>query len=150
VESSDTLMRSVAEDWRYSCALPADLRSASRARAFVCQCLVEHRLLHLIDTVRLLASEPATNVVVHARTSSTLTLSRSGSAVVLHLTDGSSRAPTRRPASEALETGGYGLGILDAVSVEWGVTRGAGSSKTVWARFDTAPRRSAHRADDRP
>jgi hypothetical protein len=114
----------------------------------VCQCLVEHRLFHLVDTVRLVASELATNVVVHARTSSSLTLSRSGSGVVLHLSDGSSQAPARRPASEALETGGYGLGILDALSVEWGVTRDPGSGKTVWARFDAAPRRSAHQADD--
>src|SRR3954451_8939479 len=140
VTQSTTLSRAAADEWRHSCQLAADPRSASRARAFVCHHLVEHRLFHLVDTVRLVASELATNAVVHAQSSSTVTLLRSGSAVELHLTDGSSKEPSRRPLSDDLRTGGYGLRILDALSVEWGVIQRAGETKTVWVTFDAIPR----------
>jgi hypothetical protein len=78
---------------------------------------------------------------VHARTPSTLTLSRSGSAVKLELTDGSGQPPTRRLASpeQMLGTGGYGLGILDALSAEWGVITDFDRTKTMWASFDAYP-----------
>jgi anti-sigma regulatory factor (Ser/Thr protein kinase) len=145
VSHLDSLSQTPPETWRHSCSLAAEPRSASRARAFVCQCLVEYRLLHLVDSVRLVASELVTNAVVHAQTPSVLTLSRSGSALDLGLTDGSGQRPRRRPASseQSLETGGYGLGILDALSLEWGVITDFNSTKTIWARFDAHPRERA-------
>jgi anti-sigma regulatory factor (Ser/Thr protein kinase) len=133
--------QATAETWGYSCALPADPQSVWKARTFVRFYLIEYRLPHLVDSVRLVASELATNAVVHAQTPSRLTLSHSGSAVRLELTDGSGHPPTRRPASPAqtLETGGYGLGLLDALSLEWGVITDFNRSKTVWASFDADP-----------
>jgi hypothetical protein len=127
VSHLDSLSQTPPETWRHSCSLAAEPRSASRARAFVCQCLVEYRLLHLVDSVRLVASELVTNAVVHAQTPSVLTLSRSGSALDLGLTDGSGQRPRRRPAS----------------SLEWGVITDFNSTKTIWARFDAHPRERA-------
>ncbi len=142
MEQPNVASPATSTEWRHSCVLAAEPRSARKARAFVCHHLVEHRLLHLVDTVRLVASELATNAVVHARTSSTLTLSRSGSAVSLTVTDGSDLAPTKRRLAVdegELSTGGYGLGILDALSLDWGVTSGAGRTKTIWATFAARP-----------
>jgi hypothetical protein len=121
--------------------LAAEPKSASRARAFVCHHLVEYRLLHLVDNVRLVASELATNAIVHARTPSTLTLSRSGSTVLLELSDSSTDLPMRPPASQeqTVRTGGYGLGIFEALSLEWGVIIALTGTKTVWASFDAHP-----------
>ena len=132
--------QATAETWGYSCALAAEPQSAWKARTFVRFYLIEYRLPHLVDSVRLVASELATNAVVHAQTPSSLTLSQSGSAVKLALTDGSGQPPTRRLASpeQTLETGGYGLGILDALSLEWGVIADCNQAKTIWASFDAS------------
>jgi anti-sigma regulatory factor (Ser/Thr protein kinase) len=51
--------------WSDHTVLPASPDSPAEARAFVVRLLVEHRLLYLVDDVRLVASELATNAVVH-------------------------------------------------------------------------------------
>jgi hypothetical protein len=129
---------SAPDTWRYTCDLTTELRSAAKARAFVCHHLIEHRLLHLVDTVRLVASEQAIDATVYARTPSTFTLSRSGSVIPLLLTDGSTSAPARRPlpGEQALSPGARGLSTLDALSVEWGIFAGPDGSRTIWSRFD--------------
>ena len=47
-----------------------------RGRAFVSKHLVDHRLTFLVDTVRLVVSELATNALVHGQTAFVVTLSR--------------------------------------------------------------------------
>jgi hypothetical protein len=48
-------------EWCHETTLAAHPMSPARARRFVVQHLVEHRLLLLLDPVRLVASELATN-----------------------------------------------------------------------------------------
>jgi hypothetical protein len=88
------------------------------------------------------ARELAIDAAAHARTASTFTLSRSGSVVLLLLTDGSPSASARRPlpGEQVLGPGARGLGTLDALGVEWGIVTTPGRSRTIWSRFDARPR----------
>ena len=128
-----------AETWGYTCALAVE--PSSRARDFVRYYLIEGELAHLVDDVRLVASELVANAVVHSRTPSTLTLSRSGSVVKLELTDGSAPPRATPPTSneETRVTGGFGLGMLDALSLECGALVDSNRIKTIWATFDAYP-----------
>jgi hypothetical protein len=142
VEQATSPSPSAPDTWRYTCDLAAEPRSAAKARAFVCHHLIEHRLLHLVDTVRLVASELAIDAAAHARTASTFTLSRSGSVILLFLTDGSASASARRPlpGEQAVGPGARGLSTLDALGVKWGIVTSPGRSRTIWSRFDARPR----------
>jgi len=122
------------DTWRHTCELAPAPLSAGRAGAFVCHHLVEHRLLHLVDTIRLVANELAIDAAAHTRTPSTLTLSRSGSVILLLVTDGSASG------EQALAAGARGLGTLDALGVEWGIVTSPGRNRTIWSRFDARPR----------
>jgi two-component sensor histidine kinase len=125
--------------WSHDTRLVAEPLSAVRARAFVCQHLLEHQLPHLVDTLRLVASELATNSVVHAQTEFTLTLSEVDRTVVLALHDDSPSLP--RPCSpQPTDTGGRGLRVVQALSLDWGVSSDRSGSKTVWASFGTGRR----------
>ena len=114
-----------------------------RARHFVCSLLIDHRLLYLVEDVRLVVSELATNAIRHAKTPITVTLEQVDRAVLLTVTDGSFAAPVRQE-THLLDTGGRGLSIVALVSHEWGVIQGPGEAKSVWASFalpaDTRPR----------
>lgn len=121
-------------DWSYTTMLEAAPKSASRARAFVTRHLIEHRLLHLVDPVRLVASELATNALIHAQTVFTVTLSGSDSRVLLTVRDHSLALPDRR-AAQALDATGRGLEIVEIVSHAWGIDEDEAGSKGVWAAF---------------
>jgi hypothetical protein len=103
-------------------------------RHFVCSHLVEHRLSHLVDDVRLVASELAANAVRHARTPFKVILEKAGDSVFLSVQDGSPLPPALL-ASDRLDTAGRGISIVDLVSHDWGVTDGPGEGKSVWASF---------------
>ncbi len=60
--------------WSHETELEAESASASNARDFVCLHLDEHDLSHLVDDMRLVTSELATNALVHAHTPFTVTL----------------------------------------------------------------------------
>jgi anti-sigma regulatory factor (Ser/Thr protein kinase) len=141
MDQAAELSRGPSPEWAHSCTLEAEPRSAARARSFVLQHLVEHRLLHVVDAVRLVASELAANAIVHARTPFTLTLARTGSALLLIVADESPRQPARRPP-RALEENGYGLTIVELMTLEWGTTTDGAGTKTVWATFDARPPRA--------
>ena len=84
----------------------------------------------------LLLSELVTNAVRHARGGMILvavTLSRSHLLAQVH--DDSSNTPVRRAAGEA---GGWGLGLLDDLSTQWGVDQNAQDGKIVWFEIDDA------------
>jgi hypothetical protein len=105
------------------------------------QHLVEHRLLYLVDDIRLVASELAANAVVHARTTFTVSLEGRARSVLLTVRD-RSQAPLQAPDAppQALAMTGRGLAIVNAISESWGVTGWEGDSKAVWASFDVRPR----------
>jgi hypothetical protein len=128
-------------NWIHGTILQATPISAAGARAFVCQHLVDHRLRHLVDPVRLVASELATNALVHGQTPFVVTLSRDDDTVRLAVSDDSAWAADRDP-DHVLRAGGRGLGIVDFLSRDWGVITGVGS-KTAWATFDTRQGRSS-------
>jgi len=131
----------VAEpNWSYGTTFEATPLSASEARAFVSHHLVDDRLLYLVDPVRLVASELATNALVHGQTPFVVTLSREDDTVRLTVRDDSDWVASRGP-DQVLQAGGRGLKIVDVLSSDWGVISAVGS-KTVWALFETRPVRS--------
>jgi anti-sigma regulatory factor (Ser/Thr protein kinase) len=124
--------------WQHQALLPPDPASAATVREFVCRGLSDHDLPHLIDDVRLAASELATNAVLHARQPFTVSLRGDDCLVVLSVRDSSRRSPVQGAAQET-DTHGRGLAIVEAVSHDWGVHRGTGTAKSVWASFEVTP-----------
>lgn len=126
-------------DWSHETVLAAEPVSASKARDFVCQHLVAHDLLYLVEAVRLVASELATNAMLHARTPFIVTLSELDGVVLLDIRDGSVSVPVRtRPQVEA--RGGRGTVLVELLSHEWGAGTDGSGSKSVWASFATRNR----------
>jgi anti-sigma regulatory factor (Ser/Thr protein kinase) len=128
--------------WSHETVLAADAGSAARARTFVVDHLVEHRLLYLVDDVRLVASELATNAVVHAQTAFTVILEGHPDSVLLTVRDGSQTVPAlpRPPPARESGTTGRGLVIVNLSSHAWGVAGEEDSGKSVWARFQLRSR----------
>ena len=124
-------------NWCHETSLPAEPTSARRARAFVIHHLVEHRLMYLLDPVRLITSELTTNAIQHAHTAFTVTLKGFDDVVVVTVEDFLMLNPGRSVPPQVLATSGRGLGIVEVLSDEWGVVNDRPGSKTVWASFAT-------------
>jgi hypothetical protein len=122
--------------WSHETLLPGEALSVLRARRFVCSHLVDHRLLYLVEDVRLVASELAANAVRHARTPFSVSLALADRLVMLTVRDGSSDLPVHRSVGP-LDTSGRGVSIIDLVSSDWGVVDAPGGGKSVWASFAT-------------
>jgi anti-sigma regulatory factor (Ser/Thr protein kinase) len=120
--------------WSHEIELAADPASPGRARHFVALHLVEHGLRYLVEDVRLVVSEFATNAVLHARTPFTVGLGSTDRSVLVAVRDGAVAVPVAVVA-ELLAVGGRGLHIVDRLSTAWGVVAGD-ASKSVWASFD--------------
>jgi anti-sigma regulatory factor (Ser/Thr protein kinase) len=122
--------------WSHEAALSGEALSVLRARRFVCVHLVEHRLLYLVDEVRLVAGELAANAVRHAHSAFTVRLAQSERAVLVSVHDDSPIAPGLL-APRLTDTAGRGVFMIDLVSDDWGVTAAPGEGKYVWASFST-------------
>ena len=122
--------------WGYEIDLAAELISASTARRFVGCRLGAHDLSYLVDDVRMVVSELVANVLVHARSPMVVSLVGDAMSVLLTVRDGSPSFPVRATADDQA-TSGRGLTIVDEFSHDWGVTRGPGHEKAVWASFRT-------------
>ena len=122
--------------WQYDLELTAHAISASRARSFVGQRLVEHELQYLADDVQLVVSELATNALTHALTPFTVTLAAVAQSLLVKVRDGSPCHPVIVVGTPN-DTAGRGVTIVALLSREWGVTAHADGGKTVWAMFDT-------------
>ena len=120
--------------WSYSTVLTPEALSASLARDFVSSHLLRHGLPDLLDAVRLVTSELATNAMLHAATPFTLSLSRTDHSVLLVVADESVEEPVQVQSGE-MDVGGRGLAIVAEISRAWGVT-GQDDAKSVWAAFD--------------
>lgn len=125
-------------NWSHETVLAAEPRSAALARDFVCLHLVAHRLPHLVEDVRLVVSELATNAVSHAQTPFVVTLSSANGSVLLAIQDGSTSAPIRS-APDVMDMSGRGLMIVELLSQEWGTRIDAHGFKSVWASFSSGP-----------
>lgn len=121
-------------DWCYEILLSSQAGSARKARSFVGQHLIEHRILHLVEPVRLVASELAANAIMHATGPFTLTLAGTDGTVRVAVEDEMPFAMGSRSAP-VVAVSGRGLSIVDVLSQEWGVTTERPGSKTVWASF---------------
>lgn len=108
--------------------------SVASARNFVADILSRHGLPHLVDDVRLVVSELATNAITHARTAFSVTLRGFDGFVVVEVRDSSQDGPFLR-AAPSLDTNGRGLAIVKALSRDWGINEYEGGSKSVWAEF---------------
>ena len=120
--------------WSHQAAFEASPLSASQARDFVSDHLVRHGLSYLVDPVRLVTSELATNALVHAHTAFSVSLDGWAHTVLLTVRDDSLSRPTRRTARVTDPTG-RGLEIVDIVSLDWGINEDSVGSKAVWASF---------------
>lgn len=121
-------------DWSHETVLAAEPVSAALARDFVCLHLVAHHLLHLVEDVRLVVSELATNAVAHAQTSFSVTLSSANGTVLLAIQDESAAAPVRS-APDVMDVSGRGLMIVEVLSHKWGTSPDGHGFKSVWASF---------------
>lgn len=127
--------------WSHETVLTAGARSAAKARNFVVHQLVEHRLLYLVDDVRLVASELATNAVMRAQSHFTVILEGRENSVLLIVRDGPpiASAPSPEP-SHGMGMAGRGLLIVNILSQAWGVAGRDGIDNSVWASFQTRTR----------
>jgi anti-sigma regulatory factor (Ser/Thr protein kinase) len=121
-------------DWTHELALEAEPMSAGLARDFVRLHLHAHDLPHLVDDIRLVVSELATNAVNHAATPFVVTLSMAGGAVRLVVPDESPTVPVRS-AMGVMDINGRGLAIVEEWSHAWGVQTDVHGCKSVWASF---------------
>ena len=120
--------------WLHTTELAAEAGSASEARVFVTLHLLAHGLGHLVDDVRLVVSELATNAMVHAQTPFMVILQALDGSVRLEVQDGSQAGPILVMA-RGLDTGGRGVAIVNALSRDWGVIANLSGGKSVWAEF---------------
>jgi anti-sigma regulatory factor (Ser/Thr protein kinase) len=123
--------------WMHQVELPGEARSVGLARSFVKDLLLAHGLAALVPDVRLVASELATNAIVHAATVFTVTVSGVGAVLLLEVRDGSRAGPVLAATIDGLATNGRGIAIVRELSRAWGVDRNTSGGKTVWAEFDT-------------
>lgn len=122
--------------WSHEMELPAQQRSARRARDFIRLHLDENGLSYLVDDVELAVSEMATNAIVHAQTSFRVSLQCRDSSVVLTVRDDlTGWLPF--PATSQAVTRGRGITIVRGLSRDWGVVVNPGGGKSVWASFET-------------
>jgi len=128
--------------WSHETVFPADPLSMAEVRRFVGARLAEHDDAPLAPDLLLVASELATNALVHGGTPFTVLLEQVGGCIRLTVSDGCSSVPMASVRNGELEEGGRGLVIVERLSREWGVTVGPDGSKSVWAAFDQVPERS--------
>ena len=114
-------------------ALPAEPKSASRARHFVTKQLSNWDLSHLEPIAALLLTELVTNAVIHAHTELVVRISVEDDVLRLFVMDGSTRLP--RPRHNSVEaTTGRGLRLVEGLSRGWGAEL-SDSGKTMWCEL---------------
>jgi anti-sigma regulatory factor (Ser/Thr protein kinase) len=126
---------STSAQWLHQDRFAAGPSSVVGVRWFIASHLREHDLSDLVDDVQLVASELATNALVHAQPPFTVTLQGFETFVFLTIRDGSRSQPVRVVA-EPMATSGRGLSIVEAVSSDWGVHQTVAGEKWIWAAFD--------------
>lgn len=123
--------------------LPADARTAGRARRLVAELLAAWQRAEAVEVAQLLVSEVVTNAVrfVGDRGALCLSVSLNTEHIRIAVDDGSSLRPALRSVSDDDESG-RGMHLVAALALRWGVADvldGQGPGKQVW--FDL-PRQS--------
>ncbi|MFI7441827.1 ATP-binding protein [Nonomuraea indica] len=113
--------------------LPGLPSQVSRVRRLVAAALGRDHPLY--DDCALLASELATNAILHSRSGAggwfTVAVRTSGAAVRVWVADAGSEEPPCACRTGPRATGGRGLPLLEALSHRWGLSRSGGAT-TVW------------------
>ena len=108
-------------------SVPASVAAVRRYAIGVCR---DGGLQELADTAALLVSEVATNALVHGSGDVQVRATASAGRLRVEVTDGDPGLPKPRQAG-ALDEGGRGLALLDALATAWGTAPGP-DGKTVW------------------
>jgi hypothetical protein len=105
------------------------------ARGYIQDLLIDQGLLYLVEDVRLVTSELATNAVRYAKASFTVLLQGLIDSVRLTVTYDCAPSPVLT-AFPAMATAGRGLNIVGYYSSDWGMSEEKRNAKSVWASFD--------------
>ena len=110
-----------------------DSDSPRAARHFVVDALTRWGAAEFIEDAALVATELATNAVVHARSGFTVAVMREPSGVRIAVRDD---GPVSGPGPRQTLTAspGHGLWLVDTVSTRWAAERAPGGT-TVWAEL---------------
>ncbi|MEU4672643.1 ATP-binding protein [Amycolatopsis sp. NPDC023774] len=118
------------------CALPESVAGLALARDFTRATLTGWGFGAVADDALLIVTELATNAVLHGEGKPVLRLKYGAAVVRLEVTDESTALPATR---ESGPDGGWGLRLVQELSLAWGVTPGA-AGKVVWCELGRAPR----------
>lgn len=113
-------------------SLPAVLSSESAARRFVESALLDWGLDDAVEDAVLITSELVANVLRHTADEPLLSLSRTGSRVLVEVQDSSPVMPLRKTGGAL---GGWGLLLVERLADDWGV-RPLSRGKVVWCELD--------------
>jgi anti-sigma regulatory factor (Ser/Thr protein kinase) len=127
----DSRSRTVVVEVPRERALLLDVRGQARRAMRSWQLLDE-----VVDTATLLASELATNALVHGLGRVELRLRLTRDRLVLEAVDSGHHMPRRRRAGDEDE-GGRGLQLVASLADRWGA-RATDEGKVVWAELDLA------------
>lgn len=103
------------------------------ARHFVVEALTRWGADEFAEDAAMVATELATNAVVHARSGFTVAVTREPGGVRIAVRD-DGPAPGADPRRALAVSPGHGLWLVDAVSARWAAERAPGST-TVWAEL---------------
>jgi len=118
--------------------LPSDLSTISEARFFVAQAVRD--VVDDVDPVLLMTSELVTNVVLHANTDVTVSITR-GPPVRVEVRDGAAATEAFRELIGASDmpgpssTGGRGLALVRALASRVGLDDDPDGGKIVWFEY---------------
>lgn len=129
-------------------SFPATAEAVRRARRFVVETL--DAAPECREVAGLLASELATNAVVHAGTGFSVSITRSGHVVRVRVCDHGGGVPIPRP-HDPERIGGLGLAMVAAAAQRWGIDLDDPPHTAVWFELtvtdDGGARRPPARGD---
>lgn len=111
--------------------LPAEPRSAARARTFVADVLASLNRSELVDAAQLAVSELVTNAVLHANTDIEVAVLGTDTGARIEVCDGHPGLPTTRHYGDYATTG-RGLGLVSALAADFGIDAEVPTGKRVW------------------
>jgi anti-sigma regulatory factor (Ser/Thr protein kinase) len=109
--------------------------AVAAARHFVARALRDWRGHGLLTDASMIASELATNAVLHASTPFLLSIHQSRDAILIRIEDGEMEHAERQESQEH-ELSGRGMAIVQALSTRWG-SDPVPAGKVVWAELAT-------------